>query len=366
MFRRLFLVASLFMAFGGVAQTPQERVVAVGDVHGNLDGFVAILQKASLIDNSRRWIGGRATLVQTGDLVDRGPKSREVLDFLIALQKEAADRGGRVRVSLGNHEVMNIMGDMRYVVAEDYAAFTDNRSAEKRQTAFAAYSRLAAKNGSPVDEAEWMKSRPPGFVEIREAYSPSGKYGKWLRTLPAVESVEDSIFLHGGLNPSLKMESINQINSAIRSELQAFDTIHRYMEGRQLALPFFTLDELVKAATAEMARLKSLGAGMTDEDRNGQRILETLLQSGGWLSVNENGPLWFRGYDSWSDAEGDSQISPLLDRLKVKRIVVGHTIQPNGQIRSRFGGKVFLIDTALWQGHSAALEIIGTSTRTIY
>src|SRR5215470_13554277 len=98
-----------------MAVAPGASVTAIGDVHGDFADFVAILQKTGLIDKQNHWTGGKTTLVQLGDLLDRGPKPRDVMDLLIALEKEAPKDGGRVEALLGNHEMMNIMGDLRYV-----------------------------------------------------------------------------------------------------------------------------------------------------------------------------------------------------------------------------------------------------------
>src|SRR5689334_1922490 len=54
-----------------------DTVVAVGDIHGAFDNFVAILRSAQVIDNRNKWIGRRTVLVQTGDVLDRGPDSRK-------------------------------------------------------------------------------------------------------------------------------------------------------------------------------------------------------------------------------------------------------------------------------------------------
>src|SRR6185436_3171844 len=97
---------------------PAPRIVAVGDVHGAGDAFVSILQKAGLIDAQKRWTGGTAILVQTGDLLDRGQDVRQVLDLLMALETEAAKAGGRVNALLGNHELMNLIGETRDVAPE--------------------------------------------------------------------------------------------------------------------------------------------------------------------------------------------------------------------------------------------------------
>ena len=108
-------LASLFAAVAAAAP----RVVAVGDVHGDLTAFRAILKDAGLVDDRGAWTGGDAVLVQTGDLIDRGPSTRGVLDFVMALEKDAAKSGGSVVVLLGNHEVMNMTGDLRYVAARE-------------------------------------------------------------------------------------------------------------------------------------------------------------------------------------------------------------------------------------------------------
>ena len=104
------------------AVTTTERVVAIGDVHGGYEQFQAILRAAGLIDARRRWTGGRTVFVQTGDLLDRGAASRDVLDLVRRLERDAARAGGRVHALLGNHEVMRLLGDYRYVSEGEYAA----------------------------------------------------------------------------------------------------------------------------------------------------------------------------------------------------------------------------------------------------
>jgi len=101
---------------------PAEPLVAIADVHGDFDDFVAILRRSGLTDNQNHWIAGKATFVQTGDLLDRGPKPREVMGLMMALEKEAAQAGGRVVSLLGNHEAMNMMGDLRYVTPANFAS----------------------------------------------------------------------------------------------------------------------------------------------------------------------------------------------------------------------------------------------------
>jgi len=341
----------LCVAVTGSAAEP--RIVAVGDVHGDLDSFVQILRRAGLVDLKQGWSGRDAILVQTGDFTDRGPKVRAVMDFLMSLQKEAPRQKGRVIVLMGNHEAMNIFGDLGSVTADDFASFADGKSEARQKSAYKAYSELPAPDVRQ-SEAEWMKSHPAGFVEYRDAMGPAGKYGKWLRTLPAVAKVGDSIFLHGGINPALSTWSLDKINEGIATEIKAFDAYKSYMMDQKIALPFFTLQELIRAAGSV-------------EDK---KPLEGFLNIGGWLSIHPDGPLWFRGYAQWSDTEGLNSIQQLTTAFKVSRFVVGHTPQI-GRIVKRFDGQVVLIDTGMLSsyfkgGQASALQIGNGSVTAIY
>jgi hypothetical protein len=369
----LLILLSAALAFAGPAKAPAElpeSVVAIGDVHGDFDDFVAILRHAGLVDSENHWTGGKTTFVQLGDLLDRGPKPRQVMDLMMALEKEAAEAGGRVVSLLGNHEVMNIMGDLRYVIPENYASFADSNSEARRKAAYdeyvkwrAGHASLLAELPQPMEltEAEWMTRHPAGFIEQREAFGPKGEYGEWLRGHAAVAEIAGSIFLHGGIHPDLAKTKIEAINKRIRGELEAFDASKRYMQNEKLILPFFNLQEVNNALNAELAaELKSRVSA------NGQRQtkIQEFLKRADWLSLGTDGPLWFRGYDRWSDEEGAPQVSKLLEGYKAAHLVVGHTVQKDGRIRPRFANKVFLVDTGMLSsyypgGRASALEICG-------
>src|SRR5262245_36606216 len=115
---RLVVAASLAVSLVAVPRTADppcefegvERIVAVGDIHGAFNALVDILRTAGIIDQRQRWTGGRAHLAQLGDVVDRGPDSRKVLDLYRRLEREAASAGGRVHFLLGNHEVLRLTG----------------------------------------------------------------------------------------------------------------------------------------------------------------------------------------------------------------------------------------------------------------
>jgi len=353
----------LTLAGSPAVPTADTRVVAIGDIHGDFDAFVGILQRASLVDANRRWSGRNTTLVQTGDFLDRGPKTRAVMDLLMQLQKDAPRQQGRVIVLLGNHETANIFGDMRYVTNNDYASYKDDKSDRRRKSAYETYASLE-NSGPRLSEDAWMKTHPAGYIEHREAFGPDGKYGKWLRTLPAVAQVNDSIFLHGGINPEFATWKIERINEVIAFEIKAFDAYRKYMVDEKIALPFYALTELTDAATAALKDPQST-------DPNRKKFLEAFLGLGGWLSIHPDGPLWFRGFAHWNDEEGAASIKQLTTAFGIARFVVGHTPQQPAQIGSRFNGQVYLIDTGMLSnyypgGRASALEIVGDKVTPLY
>jgi hypothetical protein len=369
----LLILVCVGFAWGGpkkVPAAPPDAVVAIGDVHGDFDDFVAILQRTGLIDKQNHWTGGKTTFVQVGDLLDRGPKPREVMDLMMTLEKEAKQAGGRVVSLLGNHEVMNIIGDLRYVTPVNYASFADGNSEKRQKAAYDEYIKwrdshasLLAELPQPMEltESEWMARHPAGFIEQREAFGPKGEYGVWLRGHAAVAEIDGIIFLHGGIHPELATTKVEAMNSRIQDEIKAFDDLKQYLQNEKLILPFFNLQEMTNVLQAEVIAERKARVPANEERQ--AKILE-LLKFQEWLSVRADGPLWFRGYDQWSEEEGATQATKLLEAYKATHIVVGHTVQKGGRIRPRFGNKVFLIDTGMLSsyypgGRPSALEICG-------
>jgi hypothetical protein len=174
------------------------RIVAVGDVHGDYDQLVAVLKTAGLIDDQLNWTGGKAHLVQTGDILDRGPDSRKAMDLLMRLEKQAEEAGGYVHALIGNHEAMNVYGDLRYTSAGEFAAFRDEEIEKKH----------------PPDG-----SHPPGYAEHLKQFSPDGTYGKWIVNHDAVIKINDTLFLHGGISAKYASTKIREINEKVRQEL---------------------------------------------------------------------------------------------------------------------------------------------------
>jgi len=176
-----------------------ERIVAVGDVHGDYDQLVAVLKSAGLIDEQLNWTAGKTHLVQTGDILDRGPDSRKAMDLLMRLEKQAEEAGGYVHALIGNHEAMNVYGDLRYTSAGEFASYRDPEYEQKHRP---------------------DTSHPLGYDEHRMQFSPDGYYGKWIVNHDAVIKINDTLFLHGGISAKYANAKIRDMNEKVRQELK--------------------------------------------------------------------------------------------------------------------------------------------------
>jgi hypothetical protein len=171
------------------------RLVAIGDIHGDLTALRAALRLGGAIDSDDRWVGKDLTVVQTGDQIDRGDQDREVLDVLEKLEAEAKAAGSELIVLNGNHELMNAGFDFRYVTKRSFASF-----GELAQQAGPSAERL------PHDE----RGRAAAFA-------PGGPYALKLSRHLTVAVVGDSLFAHGGVLPAhidYGLERINREASA--------------------------------------------------------------------------------------------------------------------------------------------------------
>ncbi len=207
--------------------TGVDRIIAIGDVHGDYEQFTGILRSAKLVDGQDNWIGGKAHLVQTGDVVDEGPDSRRIMDLLMKLETQATAAGGHVHCLIGNHEAMDVYGDLRFVSPAGFGEYRRPDSEQIREKYYQQYLKdretYAAGKGTMVVEEqpreEWMKQHPPGFFEQREAFSAEGVYGKWIREHNTVVRINDLLFAHAGISPKYASWPIEKINHWVRNEL---------------------------------------------------------------------------------------------------------------------------------------------------
>ena len=167
------------------------RVVAIGDLHGDLGGARAALRAAGAIDEGDHWSGGALVVVQTGDVLDRGDDERALLDLIARLETEARAAGGAFVMLLGNHELMNAAGDFRYVTPAGLHAFDG-----------AVGGSLAA----PASEDQ--RSRI-------EALGPGGSYARQLAHHAVIAIVGDTVFSHAGVLGDW-VHHIDEVNQSAR------------------------------------------------------------------------------------------------------------------------------------------------------
>jgi hypothetical protein len=239
------VIGALLLAFAMLAAPAlaNPRIVAVGDLHGDHAAFVAILRDARLIDERGHWTGGDSIFVQTGDVSDRGPDSLRIIRDLMRLQRESQRAGGRVVALVGNHEAMNVTGDLRYVHPGEYAAFADRQSRGRRDRYYAA-GRIAIERHYRARDSRLTRDQiqelferetPLGMVEHRAAWAPNGEIGRWIVAQPAVALIDGNLFAHGGVGAAYAALSVDEINrrvaEALRANAQAQDAIINDQQG---------------------------------------------------------------------------------------------------------------------------------------
>ena len=154
-----------------------KRLVAIGDVHGDLAATKSALRAAGAIDEAGAWIGGDLVVVQTGDVLDRGDDEQAIIDYLAVLEGQAKAAGGAVVLLNGNHELMNAAGDFRYVTPGGMRDFD---------------------GVAGVDPASWPQV-PEAARSRFAALAPGGVYAKKLAAHNVVAIVGDAVFSHAGI-----------------------------------------------------------------------------------------------------------------------------------------------------------------------
>jgi hypothetical protein len=183
----------LLISQNQVFATIPKRIVAIGDLHGDLIATHTALKKAGVMNDSEEWIGGKTVLVQVGDLIDRGPDDKKILDLFESLKPLAKKAGGEVITLLGNHEAMNVSLDFRY------AWFTASRDFDKYYS---------------IHETDTKINNKPEFLRGRaSAFSPGGPYALILSTFKSVVVLGDTVFVHGGLLPVWANHGVDLINA---------------------------------------------------------------------------------------------------------------------------------------------------------
>lgn len=304
------------------------RVVVIGDLNAADDALVEILRGTQLVDAKLRWRGGRAELVQVGDLFNRGAGALHALRLLLRLQREARRAGGKVTVLLGNHEVMTALRHEGYCTEAEYLSFAS--AAERRAwpaRADRAFRRLLRDRRSgvvlplaPRFEA-WKIENVPGKAALRRALGPRGAVGRALRRLPLAHQIDGSLFVHAGLLPEWAELGLDGLNRCAR-------------DAWALA---------------------------------GSRPLWKLPKKN--VFRNPSGPLWDRSL-ARGGPEARRALARSLSLMGAERMIVGHTQTASlpggreGHVQLVAGGLLVAVDVGLDSGDAtprAALIIEGSS-----
>jgi hypothetical protein len=334
-FLPLLLALILLPLFAPAEEIPYnwtgiDRVVAVADLHGDYEQFVYILAhpEVGLIDEDLHWAGGKAHLVQLGDVMDRGRHPRRIFDLIMRLEKEAAAAGGMVHMLLGNHEEMNVTGISLdypgYVLPEQFVSFLPEafrraREAEYIKTLPPDRRRQAEIEGLDIETDQgvydfWRKVIDGKDPEARRAYvlGFNDAVGEWLLRKNTIIKINGVVYVHGGINEEFSKWPLREINTVMRTELAYFQGI------------------------------------MRDPQRTARAFRPKLV-------YNPEGPLWFRGLAETGRA-AQAEVDRILANLDATAMVIGHNFFSYKGGRSpvvakenvaRFEDKVWIMDTGI-------------------
>lgn len=159
-----------------------DKIFTISDIEGNFTFFTKMLRTAGVIDEKFNWTFGNGHLVLIGDIFDRGIHITECLWLLYSLEEKAKEFGGNVHVMFGNHDMMNLRGDLRYV------------------------------------ENKYKLTSDALGISYRELFGIDSELGRWLRTKNSIIKIGKKLFVHGGLSQKLieKKLSISDINDKMR------------------------------------------------------------------------------------------------------------------------------------------------------
>jgi hypothetical protein len=349
MIRYLTRLSALFLAcslpLSAVASQWQysgaERIVAVSDIHGAYDAMVATLQNAEVLDKELDWSGGATHLVIVGDILDRGPDSREAMDLLMQLEQQAEAAGGMVHVLIGNHEAMNLVGDLRYVSREEFADFAAEETDEERERWLAEFARRKNEGGDISDEVrrEFDERFPVGFFAHRREFEADGKYGAWLLSQPVVVVINGTAFVHGGLSPMIADIGLDGVNGTLAGEME------RYIENLEPLVDAGVLtpmDSFYAHPRILQSYMPSVDAeaDLLDVIAETQKLAESDMHA-------PDGPLWYRGNVACCRIVEEERLQAALDTIGATRVVIGHTPTQGRRILERFDGDIIEVDTGM-------------------
>lgn len=297
------------------------KLVAIGDLQGNLSGLETLLRAAGLTDRAGRWVGGTSVLVQLGDIFGRAQNPRGVCDLLRDLAGEASAAGGAVHLILGNHEAEVVHRYEFECDPREYIRFATHASLRrwKRERALAEESfwSLGQEESLPLANLvrAWELLHPVGRREFRAALAPSGEYGRWLSSLPVAIKVGPVLFSHAGVLPPYAKMGFDGMNSLVRDAM-----------SKNVYFPALPEDNVL---------------------------------------LDPEGPLWTRAL-AWGARGLRAALVEVQHRLGISMQVVGHTPTDDYRIKSRYDHQVVCIDTGIGRPREGKLSALVVQDGTLW
>jgi hypothetical protein len=329
----LLFLAATCPAASGADQIPciwsgVEKILVIGDLHGDYDNFEAIIRGTGLVDADLRWSAGNTHFVQTGDVMDRGPDARKIFDVLMRLEGEARAAGGMVHVLIGNHEELNIGGVIfrypDYVTLNQFISFLPEKYRRDQEREIEKRVRLAREKGIRVNPESvaaeyWSSLKNNSRAQHEYLIGFNDTYGRWLLRHNIVIKIDDTVFVHGGMSEKYSLWGLPKLNDRYRMELSDMQRAEVY--GYPVRLP----------------------------------QLEIVYRS--------DGPLWYRDLATVPEQDMLEELNRILANLGAKHLVIAHTPRTAVTIEQmrRFGGKVWIVDTGISKAYNnnlSALKII--------
>lgn len=249
-----------------------DSICVISDIHGEYNSYIELLKAGGIIDKDLNWNFGSGHLVVLGDISGKGDMVTEVYWHLYGLEKQAARAGGKVHVLLGNHELLLLRKSLMDL----------NEKYRKVETVF--------------------------NKDYSDFYAENTVLGKWLRSRPVVITIDNILFVHGGIS---------------------YELVRRKLTARQINRIFF--NNII---------------GKDPETVYSNELLKFLSHT--------DGPLWYRGY--FEDADFcENKLQPILDFYDKEHIIVGHT--PCLEIDAVFNNKIIGVDTGLQYKQSGEMLI---------
>eukprot|EP00919_Chromeraceae_sp_WS-2016_P051384 GHVR01121814.1.p1 GENE.GHVR01121814.1~~GHVR01121814.1.p1 ORF type:complete len:357 (+),score=67.15 GHVR01121814.1:45-1115(+) len=259
------------------------NVYVLADIHGDYETTINLLYKINIIDNNNKWIGVNTLLIQLGDILDVGTKGKQLIDLFIQLREDAINKNSKVLLLMGNHEYWAPTGIYSFNYRNHDKSF------------------INVSNKISV---------------FSSSNSNNSKYRDFLKSLKLAVIVNDSLYVHGGMTPNNSINRCNDLDSNAADFVEnCLRKLNEIMLHNLPDIPEITLYEQKKRGFFDIFYEKD------KEIREGAK--ENPLFHRPVDSHKHKGES--RTYETSPELDKCKHVSDVLEKLKAKRMIVGHT-----------------------------------------